>query len=343
MTLLGRALKYGYSNTRVKGMEAKLLDPATLQRISKASSMSEIMALLYETDYKQSLTEFGGLNAKAALIDFAINKNLAEHMETLVKITPKDEQSLMRILVARWDLYNVKLAIEAKSRGNAFESIATYLIDRGPFNSELIKQALEKKTIDELFDFLRQNSPKEYIEILQKAKGAYVSEKSALASANEIDKGMYKLLADASEKMMKRHHNAAKIAKMQIDMQNIITAIRAKLAGKAYSQMSQDIIDKGNITKQEFAKAYGERDLQSMLSALSLRLQGSAEELTKLEINLKRQMLNKSLRIVRNSVLSFATLAAYIYMKELEVISLRLAIKAKQYGIGEEELEQMLA
>ncbi len=343
MTLLGRALKYGYSNTRVKGMEAKLIDAGTMQRISKAKDVREIIAILYNTDYKDNLIEFGGLNTKVTLLDFAISKNLAEHVEKLVKITPKSDQEFMRVFVSKWDFYNAKLAIEAKTRGLTYDSIASYLIDQGPFSASTIKRAMGKGT-DALFEEL-ENASKEYKPIIKKAKDAYEKTRSGISAVNEIDKGEYLLLSEAVEKMQNKHKNAAKIAQLSIDMQNVITMVRAKIAGKTFAEAAQELIKNGTIALQQLEKAYKAKDLQGMLDMLNGEMLGikyEGESLTKFEISLRRNLLAKAVKLLRNSVLSFATIIAYAYMKELDVISLRLAIKSKQYGLGEEELEKLI-
>ena len=39
----------------------------------------------------------------------------------------------------------------------------------------------------------------------------------------------------------------------------------------------------------------------------------------------------------------FAAIIAYVYLKELEVSTLRVLLKGKQYGLKEEEMKELMA
>ena len=107
---------YGYSNARVKAMESFLIDGRQMEEIMKAKDTGAIIAILYQMDYRQDLEEFGGTSIKEELIDFALSKNLARRLGKLVDISPTTDRKLMRSIVGKWDLSNIKLAIEAKGR-----------------------------------------------------------------------------------------------------------------------------------------------------------------------------------------------------------------------------------
>ncbi len=341
MSIVGRAIKYGYSNTREKAMEARLLNVETLKRIESAKDMSEVLGILYETDYKTNLVEFGGVSAKAELIDFAISKNLADKLEKLVEITPKDEQDLIRPLIAKWDLANVKLAIEAKIKGNSYDSIAKYIIDKSPFGSEVIKQAVDKQSVEELIDFLYSKSPRDYANILKNAKEAYAEDKTGLKAVDAIDLGAISQVAKAVELLKARKHfRSSKIAQLTIDMQNLVTAIRAKSNNMSFEKIRDLLVENGSIEKSQIERAYSAQSLDKMLEALGYKGLGNAG-LTGVEIAIRRRMLETGRKLVKGVVLSFTTLVYYIYLKELEVMNLRLVIKSKQYGISMEEIEKL--
>ncbi|EQD26669.1 hypothetical protein B1B_19501, partial [mine drainage metagenome] len=69
------AMHYGYSSARVKAMESRLIGKKTMQEIINAKDASTIIAILFQGDYKKDLEEFGGLEIKGELIDFALSKN----------------------------------------------------------------------------------------------------------------------------------------------------------------------------------------------------------------------------------------------------------------------------
>ena len=92
-------------------MEAKLISGATMLEMEKAKDVSGMLAILFKTDYENSIAAFGGMEIRTDLMDFALSKNFAERLGKLVEITPKDQRDLVRSVTARWDLYNVKLML----------------------------------------------------------------------------------------------------------------------------------------------------------------------------------------------------------------------------------------
>ena len=67
------------------------------------------------------------------------------------------------------------------------------------------------------------------------------------------------------------------------------------------------------------------------------------KRITHLEIGMKNQLLQASVHLVRHSVLSFGALLAYVYLKELELSTLRILIKGKQFGLSELDMEELMA
>lgn len=182
-------MKYGYANTRVRAMESRLISGAKMQEIYKVKDVSGMLSQLMSTDYEKSMAEFGGLGIKSELVDFALSKNLAERVGKLVEITPKDQKDIVRSIIAKWDFYNVKVALEAKDRNMKFEDIASQLIDYGPFSASVIKKAMGEGSADATAEKLVRLAPRAYAEMLRaalKSKGQNV-----LETVSSIDNAYY--------------------------------------------------------------------------------------------------------------------------------------------------------
>jgi Archaeal/vacuolar-type H+-ATPase subunit C len=70
------ARKYAYSNARVKAMESKLVGKELMSQIAAAKEQGAALSILMQTDYRDDLEEFGGVNIKGEMIDFALSRNL---------------------------------------------------------------------------------------------------------------------------------------------------------------------------------------------------------------------------------------------------------------------------
>jgi len=60
------------------------------------------------------------------------------------------------------------------------------------------------------------------------------------------------------------------------------------------------------------------------------------------EISMRNQIFNASLKLLRLSSLSFGSLVDYVYLKEIEVFTLRALIKSKEYGLTKEEVSRLV-
>lgn len=343
-------MHYGYSSARVKAMESRLITNKTMQEIINAKDASTIIEILFQGDYKHDLEEFGGLEIKGELIDFALSKNFAKNVAKLVQVSPTTERKLMRYIEGKWDLYNIKVAIESKDRGASYDAVARYLIDYGIYDSAFIKELMREESIEGMIGKCMINSP--YRDILREALESYKKTRSGVDAVAAIDKYYYKTLGSVIIGLRVVDNSAARIIKMDIDMKNIILLIKAKRAGFKFSDIGGSLIDGGNITVGELDQIYnGSKDIPSM--ALQIKQydlkpasdayrEGKSNQLLLFEIGLRNSIFNKSMSLLNHSILSFGAILAYAYMKEIELFTLRVLINSKMYGLGREETSRLI-
>lgn len=343
-------MHYGYSSARVKAMESRLIGRKTMQEIINAKDASTIIAILFQGDYKKDLEEFGGLEIKGELIDFALSKNFAKNVAKLVQVSPTTERKLMRAIEGKWDLYNVKIAIEAKDRRSSYDAIARYLIDYGIYDLAFIKELMREDSIEGMIGKCMINSP--YRDILKEAQESYKKSKSAVDAVAAIDKYYYKMLGSVIIGLRVIDNSAARIIKMDIDMKNILLMIKAKRAGAKFSDIGSNIIDGGNLSAGELDQIYGgSKDISSMVlqikqydlkPAADLFKDGKSNQLLLFEIGLKNSIFDNSARLLNHSILSFGSILAYAYMKEIELFTLRVLINSRMYGLSKEETARLI-
>ncbi|MCL5786664.1 MAG: V-type ATPase subunit [Candidatus Marsarchaeota archaeon] len=341
---------YGYSNARVKAMESFLLDGRQMEEIMKAKDTGAIISLLYQTDYRQDLEEFGGMSIKEELIDFALSKNLARRLGKLVDISPTTDRKLMRSIVGKWDLSNIRLAIEAKGRRASYDSISKYVVDEGRYNRQVIKEAMSEESVEALLSKLMINSP--YADILRSAADEYKKRRMAIDAVNVIDIGYYSKLGSTISKLRTVHPQSSRMLKISIDVRNLMLLIKAKRAGIKFTEMEPMIAEHGTIAKGELSKMYeSSKDLESfvesikiadMQNALDIYKKSRNKELLSFEIALRSSMLKDSVRLLGHSVLSFGSILAYLYFKEIEVDTVRVIIHGSMYGLSNEEKERLM-
>ncbi len=348
LNIYSRAMRYGYSNTRAKAMESKLIDSATMKSIADAKDINSVLSILFQTDYNNAITKFGGLEISDAMFDFAVSENLAERVNRLAEITPKGDQHIIREMIARWDLGNVKRVLEAVDRKQPYDAISRYIISSNEFPAAVLQDAMKEEGIAGTLARLARN--RHYKQILEGALAAYRKTGNVLEAMAVIDIKHYEALGDLALELSKRHDAAAELLKMDIDMRNTITLLRAKRKGLKFSDVSGTLIKNGHMDNRVLLKNY---NISNSVATFALRsmvfdLKEASEmydqtgELLLFEISMRNQIFNTSRKMLRLSVLSLGTLVDYIYLKEIEVFTLRALIKSKEYGLTKEEISRLV-
>lgn len=344
------ARHFGYSSARVNAMESRLITNKTMQEIINAKDASTIISILFQGDYKKDLEEFGGLEIKGELVDFALSKNLAKSIEKLVQISPSTEKKLIRSIAGKWDLYNVKIAIEAKDRKMGYDSIARYIIDYGRYDSAFVKEVMREDSIEGMLNKFMINSP--YKDVLQEGLEVYKKSRSGVDAVAAIDKFYYRSLAGVIVGLRVIDNSSARIIKMDIDMKNLIYMIKAKRADIKFLDLAANLIDNGNMSIKDLEQMYnGSKDIESMVmqaklydlkSAVDIYKGGKSRQLLVFEIGIRNSIFNNSMKLLNHSILSFGAILAYAYMKEIEIFTLRVMINSKMYGLSREEAQRLI-
>ncbi len=140
------------------------------------------------------------------------------------------------------------------------------------------------------------------------------------------------------------------ILRMEIDMKNVITLIRGKRRNLKLEEIQPYLISNGNLSEGRLKTAYTDSaNIEALAKGLDVPglkegLEGyqKTHQLISFEIGMRNQIFNTAMRRLRGSVLSFRTIIAYIYLKEMEVFTLRILIKSKAYSLGKDEVSRLI-
>jgi V/A-type H+-transporting ATPase subunit C len=348
MAIFGGSI-YSYSSARVKAMESDLIGPQVMQSIIDATSIDAALSILFQQPaYKDDIAKYGGTSIKRELIDFALSRNFAESVNKLVEIAPTAQRKIMRSLVGKWDIQNIRLAIEAKERGMGFEQIAPNIIDTS-VGSAAIKEAMRESTVEGVLARLAINSP--YANIIKAASAAYSKSRDVTDAMSALDIGYYASRSGVIYEISAAHYQSALIVKMEIDSKNILTLVRGKRIGMKFQALENYLIANGSMQRKEMESAYESgHTVEEMVQHItrfdlkeSLEVYRRTGQLVSFEIGMNNHILNKGLSVLKPTILSFGTMLAYIYLKELEVRTLRIAINSKIYGLAPEDVTRLIA
>ncbi len=345
------AIKYGYSNARVKAMGSKLVGRGTLERMLAAKEPGSIAAMLLQTDYKQDVEKFGGVKAMGTLVDFVLSKNLGSESSKLISIAPKDQRHIVTAIVGVWDIDNIKLIVEALASNKSFDEVSRYITDSKYVGSGVAKEAMGTKSVDAALQKLMLQTP--YSRMIKPALETYKKTGSVIEANSILERNYYLQLGSTISELMRIDTDAAVLIKKRIDMRNMLTLLRGKKLGADFQKISGSILPNGGMGAKKLEKMFREaKDIDSLVEstkafdlkqALASYKASKSKPLLLFEIAMMNEIFATALRTVRHSVLSFGAIIGFFYMKEIEVFTLRVLIKGKDYGLSDDEIKDMIS
>ncbi len=344
------AIRYGYSNTRVKAMESKLVARDAIERMLAAKETESMGAMLLQTSYKGYVEEFGGTKSMDKLIDFALSKSLGKETNKLVAVAPPAHREIVRDIVGVWDMSNAKFMIGAMGTGKGFDDISRYLIDSKYVSAARVKEAMATNSIESAIGKLAAATP--YKQEMRSALNAYRKSKDLMEVDSAIDVAYYAKLGSTIEKLRKINRESAQLIARRIDLKNALMLLNAKRHGREFSEIRGYLVRNGSVGIAALGKAFESSKsvdaLAVSIGAFDLKqaaaeyAAGKGRSLMIFEIAMMNELFRDALKAVRHSVLSFGTIIAFLYLKEIEVSTLRIIIKGKSYGLGDDEIRRMI-
>jgi len=355
--LESRALKYGYSNARVKAMKGLLLKQGMLEELIRVRTIEAMIEILQRTTYRDDLANASVNYSGSDLIEMAASANFARVVQKLLRVSPKEDRPLVEALLVKWDLLNLKTMMHAKMLGKDYDGIKHQLSCVGGLTED---------------DFRRIMKAEER-EILKAIKRTKLGEKMLSTSTEHFSKGMWetfnnalrnldtftqtetiidaysymlmdKALAETGGKVASFVRNLLRI---EIDAKNIMIIQRLKKHGADEKKIKNTLIKGGTINQHVMDKIIEAKDINALVPLVKpkfhkLELEGDNLKLTDLEIALEKSLAAQKVVAFHRSALSVGVIIGFLLLKEEEMSNLRKIAKGKEFNIPEEDVRKML-
>ncbi|MBS3063440.1 MAG: V-type ATPase subunit [Candidatus Diapherotrites archaeon] len=351
-----RALTYGYSNARVKAMQALLFKGKDLEALVGASDLKEVIGFLERTSYREDLVatslNYSGINR----VELALGLNYARAASKLLKIAPKAALPVLAAILRKWDVHNLKTILLGKYEKKPRAEIEPYLVRCGSLSKATLARLLEEDSIQELVGLLAGT---EYGWVLERAWKKFGESKDMNAFLEALDLHYYAKLAvevsdtGGSERVIRQ------LVEAEVDAKNLVNALRLRREGKTDEYIGSLFVPGGSLDREELqallkAHPQGEKGFEALLLAAQKRMglapseggivpsKGAGKSLAALETRLAHRIVEQSLRTLRRSILSLGALVGFLYLKENEVNNVRKVIRAKEYRLPPAMAKEML-
>ncbi len=221
-----------FSTTKAYAGKGTLLSRATIESLTEAKNLEELVLRLKATAYDEAVSRIEGPISSSRIERAAIEHVAKVHFDML-RISPNSK--LLSAAFLRYVSLNLKTVLKGKALGKSFEDLRLH-IDLYPEEligrRDLVNRALVAEGLDEAVAQLGKN---EFTRAVTMAVAAYKNTKRPGVFDLYLDKAYYTNLSSVFSDLAKRKHlfgsDVAKVGKfitLDIDSHNIMSVLRAK-------------------------------------------------------------------------------------------------------------------
>ncbi|MBZ3935396.1 ATP synthase A1 subunit C [Methanimicrococcus blatticola] len=344
---------YPYAVTRIRAMRVKLFPRDAYPRFLNMS-LDEITRKIGESEYKQDIDELSREYTGVNLIEHALNRNMAESSQKVLRITEGEPHELVREYLRVFDIDDIKTILRGKLHNIPEDQILQALVTGGALRYTFLS-GLVTKNVDEI---IASFSDSPYGPILKRFDGTNFPE-----IENELDKFYYENLFEAiglpSSADRKQFDQ---FVRREIDIKNLSLLLRVKkyeALENAESEGTQCIIEDvssmmiphglaldtdklKSLCYDDFIEALRLTPYWDVISAVLENADLKSVSLTDVEARLTRFNLTKVTENSRRFLISIIPILEFIIYKSNEVRNLRIIIRGKSVGMDNELIKDRL-
>jgi V/A-type H+-transporting ATPase subunit C len=236
---------YGYASGRLRVLETRLLNKASIGRLLEADTAREVLRLLAEGDYGIALSEFSDPADFEKALEIEMKRTYALIDEL------SHDPDLTQIFRIRWDFHNLKVLLKASYLKDLSPNTDDILVKFGTIPIEDIKLTIEPEAEK------KGNTLPDYLIIaLEDARDKYDSSQNPQMIDIVIDNHLYNFIyarvADYVNPFLKGYFEAF------ADLNNIRNFIRVKILGGSIKILDAVLLPHGTLAKKLFLQQYEE-------------------------------------------------------------------------------------
>jgi len=337
--------RYPFLSAYLKGEEARLVTSNHIDRMSKVSSIQDVLEIIKETDIGSYLE--GVLVETFDDLDEHLWMYFSECLERVewFKPVPADILKILKTYIVKYDVLNIKAALQGISTGEQARKTPIGVIH----NYGLLDELSSAENVDGIIELLTKCKLGNYASVLEECK-IDGEVKSRLLAEARLDGEYYKNLLNMTKDII----DGAILSKafgIIIDTKNLQVMLRAIITGIG-PEAAKYVINGGYMLSSEAIKELLPLKLSDMPGRVAYLYQNMAEEvvssydkaksITVVDEIIEKHKFKLSQEILSPRVLSPLMIAWYLILKEVEIRNLRLILKAMFDNIPVEEIRNYL-
>jgi V/A-type H+-transporting ATPase subunit C len=338
--------KYAFISACLKGEEPKTVTAEHIDKMMTAQGLQDALATIRETDIGSYLEE---LPIKTFdYLDECLWSYLARRIQYVesFRFLPKEIPEVSRAYAVKYDVSNIKAALQAISDGRKPSMIPIGTIH----NNALLDELFDAEEVDDIIQLLIRCKLGDYVPALEQYKTDKGARSKLLVEAT-LDSAYYKSMLNVA-RGIKDGSVLAQAFGLVIDLANLQIALRAIVKGIGADAAEFAIAGGYRITGKDIQELLSLKIADVPARLQDAQYQGIADEVSATydktrSITAVDEIIDKhKFRMLREMlsprVLSPLVVIWYLILKEVEIRNLRLVLKAILDGISVQEIRDYL-
>ncbi|MDV0445176.1 V-type ATP synthase subunit C [Methanimicrococcus sp. At1] len=344
---------YPYAVTRIRAMRVKLFPRDAYPRFLNMS-LDEITRKIGESEYKQDIDELSREYSGVNLIEHALNRNMAESFQKVLRITEGEPHELVLEYLRIFDIEDIKTILRGKLHNIPEDQILQTLVTGGTLRYTFLSGLVSKSAEEIIASF----SDTPYGPILKTFDGTNFPDVE-----NELDKFYYENLFNAiGMPSSDDRKQFDQFVRREIDIKNLSLLLRVKKyeaienaqnadAQCAVEDVSSMMIPHGlsldtdklkNLCYNDFIEALRFTPYWAVIGTALENEDLMSVSLTDVEARLLRYNLTKVTENSRRFLISILPILEFIICKSNEVRNLRIIVRGKSVGMSDDLIKDRL-
>jgi len=320
---------YGYINGRIRILRTELLPQRTLEELSAASSYPEFLRQLSETALSEDLRETTAQGSGLPELDAALSRNFHRIARKVFGFTDGEPKGEIGVLLAKWDLTNLKTLGRGLMKGRSSEAIQAAFIPGGTLALPLLQAASTATDVLSAAQTLSVGGGP-LARVFRDAAQAFASSNDPMDFEVALDQGFYRYALSTVKTAGLRRYLSR-----EIDVRNALSA--RQLRGAA--NPNRFFVPGGSLTEADFARlATGDASVSNAELAPVLE----AATLEEADLASRRLLDNAASSAATSDALGPGLAADFLRKKETEIASVRLIARGKFYNVPPEGIRREL-
>ncbi len=334
---------FGYINARVRGMKARLLGPEFYAEALASSDFPAFASILAQTPYARDVEEAQARHGGLRAVDEAVSRSFYHGARKIRSFADGDPARLIRFLLMRYDLQNLKAIARAKHAGRGAEDIRQALFPAGELRPAVLENLSEQADLLSVVQVLTLTRHP-LAPAFARAARDYQADQDLYKFEVALDRAYFRVLFEELE-TSQHPEGLMQHLRLEVDATNLRTALKLRGAGAEPAETAELFIPGGHQIKRPIfdGLVLGDEGAFGALADTSFAEITASSSLAEAESVTGGLLARSARKLYLADPLDIGVVLHYLHLKEVEAARLRLLARGKFYGVPSEAIERELA